>query len=62
MNTKVHYRAHKSPPLVSVLIYMNLLRAFPPYLRSILILFSHLRLCFECVKLQTELSLQFDVI
>jgi hypothetical protein len=43
-NPKVHYCIHKSPPLVASLTQINPIHAIPAYLRSILILSTHLRL------------------
>jgi hypothetical protein len=42
-NPKVHCRAHKSPPPVPIQSQMNPIRTFTYYLKSILILSSHLR-------------------
>jgi hypothetical protein len=43
-NLKVHYHVHKSSPLGHILSHINLGCTTPCYLRSILILFTHLRL------------------
>jgi hypothetical protein len=44
LNAEVHYRAHKSPSLIPVQSQMNPVHSTPSYLRSILILSTHLRL------------------
>jgi hypothetical protein len=41
---KVQYRIHKSPPLLPILSHINLIHTIRSYLRSILILSTHLRL------------------
>jgi hypothetical protein len=44
MDSKVHYRAHKDPPLAPILCQMNAVHILTSYYsQSILILFSHPR-------------------
>jgi hypothetical protein len=43
-NPKVHHRVHKSPPLVSILSQIDPVHTIPSYLKSILILPTHIRL------------------
>jgi hypothetical protein len=43
-NPNVHYRVHKSPPLVPILSQIGQIPTIPAYLRSILILSTHLHL------------------
>jgi hypothetical protein len=40
-NAKVHYRIHKSPPLLPILNQVNPVHSTSSYLKSILMLFSH---------------------
>jgi hypothetical protein len=43
-NSKIHYRVHKSPPMISIPSQTNPIHPIPSYLRSILILSTHLHL------------------
>jgi hypothetical protein len=42
-NQKVHYCVHNSPPLVAILSLIDPVHTTPSYLRSILIIFTHLQ-------------------
>jgi hypothetical protein len=44
-NQKAHYRARESSPLVPTLSQTNPVHTTPSYLKSILMLSTHLRLC-----------------
>jgi hypothetical protein len=46
LNTKIHYRVQKVPPLVPILSQMHPVHTLPPYFPSILIVSSHPRLGF----------------
>ena len=43
-HSKFHYRVHNSPPVIHIFLQTNPVHAFPTDLRSILTLYSHLRL------------------
>jgi hypothetical protein len=49
-NPKIHYRVHKSPPLVRILSQIDPVHTIPSYLRPILILSTHL-----CLRLPSGL-------
>jgi hypothetical protein len=46
-NPKFHHRVHKGPPMVPVLSQIDPVHTIPSYLRSILILSTHVRLGFR---------------
>jgi hypothetical protein len=50
----LHYRVHKMPPLDPILCQMNTVHIFTRYLRSILILYAHLRLGLLSYPLYTD--------
>jgi hypothetical protein len=52
-NSKVHYRIHKSHPLVPILNQIDPVHFIPSYLRSILILSTHLQFGLPSILLLT---------
>jgi hypothetical protein len=57
---EVHYRIHKSPPLVPVLSQINQIHTIPSYLSKILILSTQLRLKFIILGLNGNKVMQIS--
>jgi len=56
-NPKVHYRAHKIPPLVHILCHLYPIQTFPPYFHNI-----HFNIILPSTPMSSEWSLPFRFI